>query len=97
MGVFALAFALAQQAQGFALDKVFHWRSFAARVYFSTHISQKIEFENKSIHWASQSQSGRYSRRPYRTVASRTVQSQNAPGSIIMTTQLQIFGAHTQL
>jgi hypothetical protein len=25
--VFALAFALAQQAQGFALDKVFHWRS----------------------------------------------------------------------
>jgi hypothetical protein len=33
MGVFALAFALAQQAQGFALDKVFHWRSGAARVY----------------------------------------------------------------
>jgi hypothetical protein len=33
MGVFALAFALAQQAQGFALDKVSHWRSTAARVY----------------------------------------------------------------
>jgi hypothetical protein len=25
--VFALAFALAHKAQGFALDKVFHWRS----------------------------------------------------------------------
>jgi hypothetical protein len=25
--VFALEHALAQQAQGFALDKVFHWRS----------------------------------------------------------------------
>jgi hypothetical protein len=31
--VFALAFALAHEAQGFALDKVFHWRSTPIGVY----------------------------------------------------------------
>jgi hypothetical protein len=41
-----------RKAQGFALDKVSHWRSEAARVYFSTHITEKRRFKNKSIHVA---------------------------------------------